>query len=414
MSPLFAFGINHKTAPLKVRERLVFSPEKTIEALLNLKNEPRVQEAAILSTCNRTEIYAQVEQPFSIAEWLAQHQQFNLTEFETSCYYYQDKDAVKHMMRVASGLDSMILGEPQILGQMKQAFQHASAAGTLGFQLQHLFQTIFSVSKNVRHQTQIGANSISLAYSLAKMAQKIFTNLAEQKILLIGAGETIELVATHFYSLGCRNIVVANRTIKNAESIAKNIHAEILLLSNIPNRLKEMDIIVSATGSDLPILGKGIVENALKQRKRRPIFMVDLAVPRDIEPEIAELEDVYLYNIEDLQEVIAQNYQTRTDAAVEAEAMIELQSTHYMQQIKIHAAGDLIQDYRSTISELRDQELTRALEQLQNGRDPQLILNEFAHRFINKTLHRPTESLRKAAYEGKLDELQWFKRWFLE
>lgn len=414
MSPLLAFGMNHKTAPLSVRERLALTPEKTIEALQHLKNEPLVEEAAILSTCNRTEIYVHTEQPFAVAEWLAEHQQFKLSEFETCCYYYQDKEAVKHMMRVACGLDSMILGEPQIFGQMKQAFQHAHTAGTLGFQLQNLFQTIFSVSKNVRHQTHIGENSISLAYTIAKMAQKIFTRLPEQKILFIGAGETIELIATHFYGMGCRNIVIANRTLKNAENLAKNMQAEMILLSNIPNRLKEMDIVISATDSDLPLLGKGTVENALKQRKRRPMLMVDLAVPRDIEPEIAALEDVYLYNIEDLQNLITQNYQTRTEAAAEAESMIELQATHYLQQIKIHAVGDLIQQYRSETTALCDAELVRALQQLQSGRDPALVLHEFAHRFINKTLHRPTENLRKAAYEGKLGELQWFKRWFLE
>ena len=301
-----ALGINHKTASVAVRERVAFTPEKLVEALRELCRLTPSREAAILSTCNRSELYLE-QDALAVDEvlaWLADFHPLNVAELRDCAYVHADEAAVRHMMRVACGLDSLVLGEPQILGQMKSAYAVAREAGTVGPLLGRLFQATFSTAKTVRTDTAIGENPVSVAFAAVSLAKQIFADLHRSQALLIGAGETITLVARHLYEQGVKRIVVANRTLERASQLAEQFGAHAVLLSEIPNELVNSDIVISSTASQLPILGKGAVERALKQRRYKPIFMVDIAVPRDIEPEVGNLDDVYLYTVDDLHEVI--------------------------------------------------------------------------------------------------------------
>src|SRR6476646_494126 len=311
---LFALGLNHHTAPLAVRERVVFHVERLREALSALRSD-LAAEAAILSTCNRTELYlAAGEPPAAAAEWFARYHRFDPTELGRYLYTLPQEQAVRHAFRVASGLDSMVLGEPQILRQRKQAARAAESAGTLGTLLHKLFQRTFAVAKEVRTTTSVGAASVSMAAAAVKLASRIFPSLKDQKVLFIGAGEMIELCATHFAAQSPARIAVANRTLERAEKLARRFSAQPIELRSLAEHLHEFDIVVSCTSSSLPILGKGLVERALRARRRRPIFMVDLAVPRDIEPEAGELDDVFLYTLDDLGQVVSANLDTRRSA----------------------------------------------------------------------------------------------------
>ena len=312
-----ALGINHKTASVDVRERVAFTPEQLVEALQQLCRLTPSREAAILSTCNRSELYLEQDQLSAdeVLRWLADYHRLNLDELRACAYIHQDNDAVRHMMRVAAGLDSMILGEPQILGQMKSAYAVAREAGTVGPLLGRLFQATFSTAKTVRTDTAIGENPVSVAFAAVSLAKQIFADLHRSQALLIGAGETISLVARHLHDQGVKRIVVANRTLERASQLAEQFGAHAVLLADIPQELAHSDIVISSTASQLPILGKGAVERALKQRKHKPMFMVDIAVPRDIEPEVGELDDVYLYTVDDLHEVIEENLKSRQGAA---------------------------------------------------------------------------------------------------
>src|SRR4051812_37108221 len=322
---LFALGLNHHTAPLAVRERVVFHVERLREALSALRSD-LAAEAAILSTCNRTELYLAAGQPpAAAAEWFARYHRFDPAELGRYLYTLPQEQAVRHAFRVASGLDSMVLGEPQILGQMKEAARAAESAGTLGTLLHKLFQRTFAVAKEVRSTTSVGAASVSMASAAVKLAARIFPSLKDQKVLFIGAGEMIELCATHFAAQGPAHIAVANRTAERAERLAHRFNGEAIELKVLPERLHEYDIVVSCTASSLPILGKGLVERALRARRRRPMFMVDLAVPRDIEPEAGELDDVFLYTVDDLGQIVSDNRDSRRSALEQAEVIIETQ-----------------------------------------------------------------------------------------
>jgi len=324
MSSLYALGLNHQTAPLAVRERVVFHVERLRDALSEVKRG-LASEAAILSTCNRTELYFEGEEPAAAAQWLAQYHRFRPEELSPYLYTLPRDQAVRHAFRVASGLDSMVLGEPQILGQMKEAARAAESAGTLGTVLHRLFQRSFAVAKEVRSTTQVGAASVSMAAAAVKLAARIFPSLREQKVLFIGAGEMIELCATHFAAQGPARITVANRTLERASRLAHRFNARALELKALAEQLHEYDIVVSCTASSLPILGKGLVERALRARRRRPMFMVDLAVPRDIEPEVAELDDVFLYTVDDLAGIVSENLDARRSSVEQAEAIIDMQ-----------------------------------------------------------------------------------------
>ncbi|MET1078351.1 MAG: glutamyl-tRNA reductase [Pseudomonas sp.] len=402
-----ALGINHKTASVDVRERVAFTPEQVVEALQQLCQRTPSREAAILSTCNRSELY--IEQDSLTAEavltWLADYHRLNLEELRACAYVHQDESAVRHMMRVASGLDSMVLGEPQILGQMKSAYAVAREAGTVGPLLGRLFQATFSTAKLVRTDTAIGENPVSVAFAAVSLAKQIFSDLHRSQALLIGAGETITLVARHLYEQGVKRIVVANRTLERASLLAEQFGAHAVLLSEIPQELVNSDIVISSTASQLPILGKGAVESALKLRKHKPIFMVDIAVPRDIEPEVGELDDVYLYSVDDLHEVIAENLKSRQGAAQAAEELVSVGADDFMLRLRELAAVDVLKAYRQQAERLRDEELVKAQRLLANGGAADEVLALLARGLTNKLLHAPSVQLKKLSADGRIDAL---------
>ncbi|MAS26433.1 MAG: glutamyl-tRNA reductase [Oceanospirillaceae bacterium] len=411
---IWTLGINHKTAPVAVRERVSFDPATMPEVLSEVQSLDPVSEVVILSTCNRTEIYCSAEQLNEelIAGWLSQHHDIELTELHSALYCLNDDKAVQHTMRVASGLDSLVLGEPQILGQMKSAFAVAQEAGTVGSELGRLFRQTFSIAKRVRTDTAIGENPVSVAFAAVRMAQHIFADMSSSSALLIGAGETIELVARHLHQAGVKQMTLANRTLARAQALAQEFHAEAVLLEDIPNVLPRADIVISSTASPLPILGKGAVEKAQKTRRHKPMFMVDIAVPRDIEEEVGELSDVYLYTVDDLRNIIEENVRSREDAAKQAEELILAGVDHFMRELKALNAVQTLTDLRSSVDQLREEQLAKALKQLQNGADAEKVLRQFAHTFSNKVLHAPTSMLRKAGSEGRLEVLDWTRELF--
>lgn len=404
---LLICGINYQTAPLSLREKVVFTPDNLSDSLTDLVNHTQAKEAIIVSTCNRSEFYCTHAHPIAITDWLQKRQCLSPAAIGPYLYIHRDEEAIRHLLRVASGLDSMVLGEPEILGQVKQAFAHAKTAGTLGTQLQRLFEYVFFTTKQVRSQTAIGAQPVSLIFTALNLAKHIFADLTKLKVLLLGAGSTIQLVAQHFYSANVAQFWVANRTLAHAEKLARQIRGQALSLDKIADYLPYADIVVAATASPLPLLGKGMAESALKIRKRRPIFMVDLAVPRNIEPEISQLEDVYLYTLDDLYAIIQQNLHQRQQAAKEAEAMIEKQVVHYISQQKVLDAAPLIKAYRDNATHLRDTELTKALQLIKMGANPEEVLKRLAHNLTNKLLHTPSTQLRQAAYDDNQALLNW-------
>lgn len=400
---LLALGINHKTAPVEIREKVVFAPEKLSTALRELLSDQAVNEAAILSTCNRTELYCSVasENSDPLIDWISRYHSLALNDVAPYTYSYSDQAAVQHILRVASGLDSLVLGEPQILGQIKDAYTWANDAGAIGQQLNRLFQHTFSVAKQIRTDTAIGSNPVSVAFAAVTLSKQIFTSLDQHTALLIGAGETIELVARHLSEQGIKKIIVANRTAERAQLLASQFNGEAITLAEMPDRLKEADIVISSTASQLPILGKGAVESALKQRKHRPIFMVDIAVPRDIEAEVGTLNDVYLYTVDDLHEVIEEGRKSREAAAEEAEEIIDNQVEHFMGWLRSLDSVDAIRSYRSQAELTRDACVKQAERQLAAGKDPEAVMKELARSLTNKLIHEPTVQMNQAAFEGR-------------
>jgi glutamyl-tRNA reductase len=398
---LFALGLNHQTAPLPIRERVVFHIEKLGDALGELTRARSVNEAAILSTCNRTELYLSGEQPHGVAEWLAQYHRFSPEELSPYLYTLPREQAVRHAFRVASGLDSMVLGEPQILGQLKEAVRVAESAGTLGTVLHKLFQRSFAVAKEVRTTTQVGVNSVSMAAAAVKLAARIFPSLADQHVLFIGAGEMIDLCATHFAAQYPLRITVANRTLERAHALAHRFNGRAIELRTLAEHLHEHDIVVSCTASSLPILGKGLVERALKTRRHRPMFMVDLAVPRDIEREVGDLDDVFLYTVDDLQEIVQGNLDARRSAVEQAEAIIETQVGQFMHWMVARESVPLIRLLRDQAEQARRHEVERALKLLQKGEDPTRVLEALSQGLTNKLMHAPTQALNEATSDER-------------
>lgn len=397
---LVACGINHSTASIDIRESIAFNAEILPAALASLLQHPGVVEAVIVSTCNRTELYCHLddEHDHDIGQWLHQfHQQEEgcLNEF---LYYHHDDEAIRHLLRVACGLDSMVLGEPQILGQIKTAFSHAVNANTIGKSLGRLFQHSFTVAKQVRTDTAIGNSPVSVAFAAVSLAKQIFSSLAESTALLIGAGETIELAARHFFDNGIGRIIIANRTIERAHNLAMQVDGYAISLSEMPAHLAEADIIISSTASQLPILGKGAVERALKQRKRKPMFMVDIAVPRDIEPEVGNLEDIYLYCVDDLHEIIDENLQSRRDAAQQAEEIIDSQVDHFTGWLRTQDVVPTIKAIRERAERDSDYLLDKAKKQLKQGQPAEQVVNELARTLTNKLLHEPSKQLRQSGF----------------
>jgi glutamyl-tRNA reductase len=405
-----------------VREKVSFDPATMPDALQQvLQALVPVTEVSILSTCNRTEIYcsyinegdeADKQTGQALLSWLSNHHGVDQQVLSDSSYIYHDTDAVRHMMRVASGLDSLVLGEPQILGQFKSAFAVSQQAGTAGSDLGRLFRQTFSVAKDVRTNTAIGQNPVSIAYAAVSMAKHIFTDFSKSTALLIGAGETIDLVAKHLKDAGIKQIIVANRTLARAQKLAEQFHAEAVLLEDIAQELPRADIVISSTASPLPILGKGTVESALKKRRHSPMFMVDIAVPRDIEEEVGDLNDVFLYTVDDLKGIIEENVKSRQDAAKQAEPLIISGVERFMRELRSLDVVSTVTSLRTQVEKLRDECLVKARKQLANGDDPAKVLQQFAHTYTNKILHTPTKQMRKAGAEGQLEIMDWVQELF--
>jgi glutamyl-tRNA reductase len=425
MIPLFIFGINHDSASIDVRERVAFAPESIESALKSLVQDTPAIEAAIMSTCNRTELYVAVDKAShdmsddarqvlaeALLQWLASHHDVDASLLRDCHYVAHTEHAVKHMMRVASGLDSLVLGEPQILGQMKSSYAVAQAASTLSSELHSVFQKVFGVAKKVRTNTAIGENPVSVAYAAVSLAQQIFSDLREGTALLIGAGDTIDLVARHLQQQGVANMIFANRTLARAQALADEFSAKAVLLSDIPEQLVHAVFVFSSSASQLPIFGKGAVESALKARRHNPIFLVDIAIPRDIESEVGDLADVYLYTVDDLREVIDENKQSRENAASEAHHIIDEFLADYLQETRVRHSVSAIKTYRQYAESLRDQALDKALRELQNGTSPDVVITQMANSLTNKLLHAPTSQLKQASTDGNQELLSLTQKLF--
>lgn len=396
---LVVFGINHNTAPVALREKVAFSPDTMFDALQSIREQAGANESVILSTCNRTEVYVAADHMTSqnVCEWLAQYHGLSFDELWVQGYVHQDLAMIEHIMKVACGLDSLVLGEPQILGQLKQAFTSAKQADSVAGLFEQVFQKTFAAAKKVRTETEIGANAVSVAFSAVQLAQHIFSSLADSNVLLVGAGETIELVATHLKEQGVKHITVANRTIVNAQNLANKFSGQVATLSQIVERLPAMDIIISSTASQLPIIGKGLVETALKQRRYKPMLLIDLAVPRDIEEEVAELDDAYLYSVDDLQQIVAQNLASREQAAQQAESLIAEQVRQFTLWNNAQNSVALLRAYRQKAEEQKQKLLERAAAQIADGKSPDAVMQELANKLTNTLIHGPTSALKKAA-----------------
>jgi glutamyl-tRNA reductase len=394
--PLYALGLNHATAPVKVREQVAFQPDTLGVALRDLIAQPSVKEAAILSTCNRTEVYFSAAEAAPVERWLESFHRVPSESLHPYVYTLPQDRAVSHAFRVASGLDSMVLGEPQILGQMKHAVRSAEAAGALGLILNRLFQRTFAVAKDVRTNTDIGSASISMAAAAVKLAERIYPSLADQHLLLIGAGEMIDLAAAHFAAKHPKSITVANRTLERGEQLAARFGANAITLNELPERLAQFDMIVTSTASSLPILGKGLLERAIKSRRHTPMFIVDLAVPRDVEPEAAELDDVFLYSVDDLANIVKDNLQIRVDALTQAEAMIAEQAQSFLRWLDGRSVIPTLTALQGHHETLRAAEVERARRLLAGGAAPEHVIEQLARGLTNKFLHAPAQALTRA------------------
>ncbi|HAS4614036.1 TPA: glutamyl-tRNA reductase [Vibrio cholerae] len=400
---LLAIGINHNTASVELREKVAFGPEKLSLALNQLSTSSHVKGGVILSTCNRTEIYCDVRSASKnkVIEWLSQFHQVSLDELKPSLYVHEEQAAIRHLMRVACGLDSLVLGEPQILGQVKQAYAEARENHAVNPATEKLFQKAFSVAKRVRTETEIGGSAVSVAYAACTLAKHIFELLADATVLLVGAGETIELVAKHLAGHHCKRMIVANRTRERALSLAQQFGADVIALNEIPDYLAQADIVISSTASPLPIIGKGMVESALKARRHQPMLLVDIAVPRDIEPQVGKLNDAYLYSVDDLQSIVDSNIEQRKVEAIQAEAIVSEESATFMSWMRSLQAVDSIRDYRKQANEAREELLNKSLQALAAGGDPEKLLIELSNKLTNKLIHTPTRALQTAAEQGE-------------
>ncbi|WP_019397152.1 glutamyl-tRNA reductase [Pseudoxanthomonas sp. GW2] len=393
---LWLLGLNHQTAPVDLRERVAFAGEALGRALGALRALPGVSEAALLSTCNRTEVYAMAEDGQVLADWLEGHG----AGISAYLYRHRDADAVRHLFRVATGLDSMVLGEPQILGQVKDAWARAREHGALGSRLDRLFQQTFAVAKRARTDTRIGVNPVSVASTAVRLAQDSFAPLADSTVLLIGAGETIELAARHLVKGGVRRLLVANRTLAHAQALAERHGGYALPLTELDRHLAEADIVFSATAAREPVLLRTQVEAVLAVRRRKPVLLFDLAVPRDIEAGVAALDDAYLYTVDDLERAVEDNRRGRHEAAEAAEAIIDLQVSRFMETVRAGERQDTLRRLRAMGDAAREEILARARQQLASGRDPDEVLQFLAHTLTNRLLHPPTAALREAALAG--------------
>ncbi|HGL9561079.1 TPA: glutamyl-tRNA reductase [Neisseria gonorrhoeae] len=399
---LTAVGLNHQTAPLSIREKLAFAAAALPEAVRNLARSNAATEAVILSTCNRTELYC-VGDSEEIIRWLADYHSLPIEEIRPYLYTLDMQETVRHAFRVACGLDSMVLGEPQILGQIKDAVRAAQEQESMGAKLNALFQKTFSVAKEVRTDTAVGENSVSMASASVKLAEQIFPDIGDLNVLFIGAGEMIELVATYFAAKNPRLMTVANRTLARAQELCDKlgVNAEPCLLSDLPAILHDYDVVVSSTASQLPIVGKGMVEHALKQRQSMPLFMLDLAVPRDIEAEVGDLNDAYLYTVDDMVNIVQSGKEARQKAAAAAETLVSEKVAEFVRQQQGRQSVPLIKALRDEGEKARKQVLENAMKQLAKGATAEEVLERLSVQLTNKLLHSPTQTLNKAGEEDK-------------
>ncbi len=412
---LLTLGLNHTTAPVELREQVAFDASRLPDALAQLTRDfPGVREGVILSTCNRTELFLAIdgEDEPDIVRWLAGFHAVDADALAPHVYAFRDLKAAQHMMRVASGLDSLVLGEPQILGQFKDAIRSARDALTCGTELEQAFSRVLSIAKRVRTETAIGRNPVSVAYASVNLASRIFSDLSSCKVVLVGAGETIQLVAEHLNGQGVQGIDVVNRTLANAETLAATIDGIAWSLAELSERIQHADIVIASTGAPIPVLGKGMVERAQKVRRHKPMFMVDLAVPRDIEPEVGDIDSVYLYTVDDLQAVVDEGLEQRQEAARHAEQLIKDALDDWQREIRGYRAVDTIKQLRDNTQELSEQELARAVKALESGKPVDEVLQQLSRNLTNKFLHAPTVALRSAAEQGDLSLIEATHRLF--
>ncbi len=409
---ILAYGINYRTAAIDLRDRVAFPADALGNALMSAtRSIPGVSEAAILSTCNRTEVYCAIDptaEP-ALERWLADCRGVPVDAIKNAAYSHWDQDAARHLIRVAAGLDSQVLGEPQIMGQVKAACELARNLGTLGTELDLLSRISLNAAKRVRTNTDIGRNPVSVAYAAVTMAKRIFADLTRKTALLLGAGDTIQRVAEYLSDGGIGSMAIANRTIANAEKLAVRFGAQSMQLTDVAGALGDYDIVLAATGSSLPVVGKGAVEAAMRRRRHKPIFMVDVAVPRDIEPEVAALPDVFLYSIDDLTEIIQENLQQRRSAADSARTLVDEGARRYIREQRAHQGQHLLRRLRENAQDAQLAELERARRALANGGDANEIVATLAQALTNKLIHQPTVAIRQASAEDRVDLLDLLK-----
>lgn len=406
--PIIIFGLNHKTAPIAVREQVALDAEQMPHALHTLVSHPGVSEALILSTCNRTELYcaANLDANRPLTDWLVQYKALSAEFVAPHCYTLLDEQAIKHTLKVACGLDSMVLGEPQILGQLKQAYHLAVGAGTTGKQLNKLMQYAFSIAKKVRTETAIGETPVSVAYAAVRLARQIHGDLTTKTALLIGAGDTITLVANHLHAQHIKHLIIANRSLERSTALAAQFNAKAIALSELPQYLPAADIIVSSTASRLPLIAKTDIVKASKARRYRPMFIVDLAVPRDVEPGVADLDDVYLYTVDDLNSVITENMELRNAAALQAEEIVNNHTRGYLDWLQGQDGTATIVAYRRRAEAVKEELLAKAQRRLATGEDPKEVMSGLANALVNKLIHHPTAKIREATIDGRIDMIE--------
>ena len=410
--PLHVLGLNHRSAPLDIREKLAFPADRQAEALADLAAQEGIEEAMLLSTCNRTEVYLCGAEPTPAREWLEREARSAGISVASHLYAQSETQAVRHAIRVASGLDSMVLGEPQILGQMKQAVRNAEAVGTLGGTLRRLFQQTFAAAKKVRTETPLGAHSVSMAAAALRLAQNLFGDLSRPRVLLIGVGEMVELAATYFVAQRPQAVVVANRTLARGEAFAERFDARAIALAELPARLHEFDIVVTGTAATLPILGKGLLESAIRARRHRPIFIADFAVPRDVEPEVASLEDVFLYALDDLGKIVQEGVENRRAAVEQAEAIVDAQVAEFAAWRTARAAVPAIVEMRRRADRYCEAEVARARGRLAKGESPEAVMEALARGLANKFLHHPSQALTRAGDAEREELLRAIERFY--
>jgi len=409
---ILAIGINHTTATVDVREKVAFQPEHLERALQSLMQQGSVSESVIVSTCNRTELYCRAvsSDVAVILDWLATFHSIPVEHLAQHIYQHENEQAISHLMAVASGLDSLVLGEPQIFGQVKDAYDSARKAGSIGAVFERLFQSTFAAAKNVRTKTSVGQNAVSVAYSAVNLAKHIFADLSHAEVLIVGAGETAELAARHLREQGVKKLNVANRTVSRAQELTDIVGGEAFTLDQLKTLLPKSDIVISSTASSLPVIGKGWVETAIKARRHKPMLFIDLAVPRDIEEEVGELNDVYLYTVDDLQKIVSENIQQREEAAQEARGLIEQHVIDFGKWMQSLNSVDLLRDYRESGQKIATEQKERALNAIAAGKDPEQVIQELAQRLANTLMHKPTTAIQQAGRENNLNALAAYQK----